>query len=261
MVPYRVKKKKRKSLQPSHWSLLIHPLPISASLVGTTAYPWPVKAMHWFPLLVSGRERKLFNVGIDLRINHNWRILWFDILSLWVLLQYKTFVFIPPVGGLFGPLFIRTRGGKENGSCSPWVRRNEHWWSDPSSCIPLLRVSFLVFLVKFRLTLYSRLRDFTPQKASTPDFIIIRRRGAFLVSRHESSVWEKGAGFQGGRQVIRAAPYGGIGGVLRVGDRTGDDGFLLCWWIFSRLKKPIIFIFFGCGLRACFLLWMERIRK
>lgn len=43
-----------------------------------------------------------------------------------------------------------------------WVRRNKHWGSDPSSCIPLLRVACLVFLVQFRLSLYYRLRDVTP---------------------------------------------------------------------------------------------------
>lgn len=35
------------------------------------------------------------------------------------------------------------------------VRRNEHWWSDPSSCIPLWRVLFRVFLGWDLLTLSS----------------------------------------------------------------------------------------------------------
>lgn len=36
-----------------------------------------------------------------------------------------------------------------------------------------------------------------------------------------------------------------------VRSRTRDDGFLLCWWICSRLTNHILFIFFGFGFRVC----------
>lgn len=44
-----------------------------------------------------------------------------------------------------------------------------------------------------------------------------------------------------------------------VRSRTRDDGFLLCWWICSRLTNHLIFIFFGCGFRVCFNRWIREL--
>ena len=153
---------------PSHWSLLIHPLPLSASLVGTTIASylgrWKLCTDSLFSYRAGNESFLMWAETEGARLTWPsaaiaFRFLaWFDILSLWVLNQSKTLVFIPDSRYLF----IRTRGGKR----MDHVLQAERTWmvADPSSCITLLRVSFIAsnaVLARFNLDwLYTLVCDY-----------------------------------------------------------------------------------------------------